>query len=491
MKIKIYVLTVWVLCLLFACSDFTEIDPKGKNTLSRVEDLNLLLNNEYEVRLNTLNELINDVYPQTVNIPSLLDESIKTLGGVSLTWDEKTDRAALTNSDNKYTGLYDIIGKVANPVLLNVDGATGDSRLAAQYKAEALVLRAWCHYLLVNIYAKAYDPATAATDPGIVYTRETDDIATPNEKLTVGQVYESILEDLNVALDLNSLPANPNKMRVGLPFAWAAKAKVLMSMRDYEGAFAAASESLKLKNTIDDYNQKIELGTFGTQLAPMLQIMGITADLRELVRPYLTCEEELFETPSGFSLTSFSLEFWQEVEENHLFHSYILTDKKINALSPIPIVGNMGEQFSGIDISMPLNMNLYYSPIGLTTVDMYLVQAECYIREGKTDEAMNLLNTIREKRVLTGTYQPETASTSEEAFVWLKKISRTENFYTAKTFINLKRWNTEEKYRETLHKTYRYENQERSYELRPDSPLWIFPFPQNATNLNPNLTQNY
>ena len=160
--------------------------------------------------------------------------------------------------------------------------------------------------------------------------------------------------------------------------------------------------------------------------------------MRELVRPYLTCEEELFETPSGFSLTSFSLEFWQDVEENHLFHSYILTDKKINALSPIPIVGNMGEQFSGIDISMPLNMNLYYSPIGLTTVDMYLVQAECYIREGKTDEAMNLLNTIREKRVLTGTYQPETASTSEEAFVWLKKISRTENFYTAKTFINLK-----------------------------------------------------
>ena len=300
MKIKIYVLTVWVLCLLFACSDFTEIDPKGKNTLSRVEDLNLLLNNEYEVRLNTLNELINDVYPQTVNIPSLLDESIKTLGGVSLTWDEKTDRAALTNSDNKYTGLYDIIGKVANPVLLNVDGATGDSRLAAQYKAEALVLRAWCHYLLVNIYAKAYDPATAATDPGIVYTRETDDIATPNEKLTVGQVYESILEDLNAALDLNSLPANPNKMRVGLPFAWAAKAKVLMSMRDYEGAFAAAGESLKLKNTIDDYNQKIELGTFGTQLAPMLQIMGITADLRELVRPYLTCEEELFETPEWF-----------------------------------------------------------------------------------------------------------------------------------------------------------------------------------------------
>ena len=209
MKIKIYVLTVWVLCLLFACSDFTEIDPKGKNTLSRVEDLNLLLNNEYEVRLKTLNELINDVYPQTVNIPSLLDESIKTLGGVSLTWDEKTDRAALTNSDNKYTGLYDIIGKVANPVLLNVDGATGDSRLATQYKAEALVLRAWCHYLLVNIYAKAYDPATAATDPGIVIldepTRGIDAAARGDVYHIIHQLREQGLSILLISSDMEEL----------------------------------------------------------------------------------------------------------------------------------------------------------------------------------------------------------------------------------------------------------------------------------------------
>lgn len=489
MRIKIYTLICGVFCLLSACSDFTEIAPKGKNTLNRVEDLNLLLNNEYDVHLNTLNTLINDVYPLGANIPSLLDESIKTLNGVMITWDEKTDRAALTNSDDKYTGLYDIIGKVANPVLLNVDGATGDEKLAAQYKAEALVLRAWCHYLLVNIYAKAYDPATAATDPGIIYTRETDDMAVPNEKQTVGKVYESILEDLDAALDLNSLPANPAKMRVGLPFAWAVKAKVLMSMRDYEGAFAAAGESLKLKNTIDDYNNKLELGMYGSMLAPMLPMMGITMDLREFVRPYLSCEEELFETPSMFFYMPFSLEFWQDVEENHIFRSYILTDEKLGVI--MPSLAGYGMLLNGLDVPMPFNFTLYYSPIGLTTVDMYLVQAECHIREGKSGEAMALLNTIREKRVLTGTYQPETASTPEEAFAWLKKILRTENFFTAKNFIDLKRWNTEEKYRETLHKTYRYGDQERSYELRPDSPLWIFPFPKNATNLNPNLSQNY
>ena len=78
---------------------------------------------------------------------------------------------------------------------------------------------------------------------------------------------------------------------------------------------------------------------------------------------------------------------------------------------------------------------------------------------------------------VTGTYQPETASTSEEAFVWLKKISRTENFYTAKTFINLKRWNTEEKYRETLHKTYRYENQEKVLRIASRFSVVDIPLP--------------
>ena len=126
-------------------------------------------------------------------------------------------------------------------MLLNVDVASGDRVLADRLKAEALVLRAWCHYLLVNFYAKAYNPATAETDPGIVYALETDDMAAPNEKLTVAKVYEMILADLNAALDLGSLPVVPNKMRVGLSFAYAVKAKVLMSIRDYDGAFAAVS----------------------------------------------------------------------------------------------------------------------------------------------------------------------------------------------------------------------------------------------------------
>lgn len=481
MKNRLYIWICCTVCLICGCSDFTEIEPKGKSTLNRVEDLNLVLNHEYYVRLEALSVLINDVYPQVVNIPNLLDESIKTLNGIAATWDETTDRAALTQSDYKYTGLYEVIGKVANPVLLNADQAEGDRTLANRYKAEALVLRAWCHYLLVNIYAKAYEPATAATDPGIMYVLDSEDItATPNEKRTVAKVYELILADLDAALDLKSLTVNPDKMRVGLPFAHAVKAKVLMSMRDYDGAFAAAGEALKLKNTIDDYNDKVVTNTDYAAFGKTFQ---------EFTREYLTCEEELFETPYFFFYTPFSPEFWEDVEEHHVFRSYLITDDMIFG---IPMYGG---QFNGVHVPFLMNMKMYYSPLGLTTVDMYLVQAECLIREGKTGDAMDLLNIIREKRVVTGNWQEVSASTPEEAFEWLRKISRTENFFTPKNFINLKRWNTEGAYAKTLHKTYSYtagtEEREVSYELRPDSPLWIYPFPQNATNLNPNLTQNY
>lgn len=136
--------TIWVSMVLFlgACSDFTEIDPKGKNILNRVEDLDLLLNSEYGIYFSNLQTLTSDVYPQVSNIPNLLDESIKTLKGIYLSWDETANRESLTTSDDTYSGLYQIIGQVANPLLLNVDEAAGDRAMADRLKAEALVLRA-------------------------------------------------------------------------------------------------------------------------------------------------------------------------------------------------------------------------------------------------------------------------------------------------------------------------------------------------------------
>ena len=157
---------------------------------------------------------------------------------------------------------------------------------------------------------------------------------------------------------------------------------------------------------------------------------------------------------------------------------------------------------------------VHYSINSLTTVDMYLTRAECLLRgsDGNIPTAMAILEKIRERRIDPDAYTPMAVDTKADAIAALKQVSRHENFATSKNFINMKRWNASEpEWQTTLTKTLTLAPQgfmprggnpmngwdpippviTRSYTLRPDSPLWIFPFPQSATNYNPNLTQNY
>ena len=252
---KITTYTIALLLTLFGCAEFTEIEPKGKNLLGTVADLDQLLNYRYAggtLAINEFSVLVNDLYPQLENIPNMISAPVKTLNSILLTWDDTEDRAALTQMDYSYEGFYSIIGKVANPVLLMADAAEGDRDLANRLKAEAYVLRAYFHYLLVNIFAKAYDPATAAMDGGIPYAKENDQLSAPNPKYTVQKVYDFILDDLQAAHDLNALPNEPaNLMRVGKAFAYAVEAKVRMSMRDFPGAATAAANALAIRSTVE------------------------------------------------------------------------------------------------------------------------------------------------------------------------------------------------------------------------------------------------
>ena len=65
------------------------------------------------------------------------------------TWDElnQDKMAELTSNDSDYSEFYSIIGRVANPVISKVDEASGSESTKKQLKAEALVLRAYNHYL--------------------------------------------------------------------------------------------------------------------------------------------------------------------------------------------------------------------------------------------------------------------------------------------------------------------------------------------------------
>jgi len=65
------------------------------------------------------------------------------------------------------------------------------------YYGEGLVVRAYHHFMLVNLWGKHYNPATAATDLGIPYVTEVEDVVFKDYKrLSVAEVYELIEKDL-------------------------------------------------------------------------------------------------------------------------------------------------------------------------------------------------------------------------------------------------------------------------------------------------------
>lgn len=90
----------------------------------------------------------------------------------------------------------------ANLALEAIDRASNKQSYSSQ-KGEALVARAYAHFMLATFFSKFYDPATAATDPGIPYVTEVENVVVKQyERKTVAYVYDMIEKDLLAGLPL-------------------------------------------------------------------------------------------------------------------------------------------------------------------------------------------------------------------------------------------------------------------------------------------------
>lgn len=90
----------------------------------------------------------------------------------------------------------------SNRALAVIDAAT-DGLDYSSHRGEALVARAYAHFMLVSLFAKAYNPITAGTDPGIPYVNEPEEtVLKKYERRTVAYVYEQIEKDLIEGLPL-------------------------------------------------------------------------------------------------------------------------------------------------------------------------------------------------------------------------------------------------------------------------------------------------
>ena len=134
-----------------------------------------------------------------------------------------------------------------------------------------------------------------------------------------------------------------------------------------------------------------------------------------------------------------------------------------------------------------------YMAVGMRTAEVYLILAEAKARQNDLSGAVEVLNQLREKRIKgIEAVLPEPA-TQREMMQEIINERRKELLFGFSRFWDLKRFNTEPDYAKTITRVFPLVStnvEQKTYTLKPDSRLYVIPFPLAAREKNPNLTLN-
>ena len=151
-------------CSLFtACDDYIDITPKGSITVDSTAQYYELIVNPMRSYYPSSFIMLSD--NQWAKESDILGYESQSMDAINFTFNEKADRTILPDN-NLYENMYNFIMR-SNLILDNIDETAGSQTLKTLAKAEARTFRAFDNFLAVNTFAKAYDPATAATDGGV------------------------------------------------------------------------------------------------------------------------------------------------------------------------------------------------------------------------------------------------------------------------------------------------------------------------------------
>ena len=112
-------------------------------------------------------------------------------------------------------------------------------------RGEALLCRAYAHFMLVNLFAQAYNSQTSQHDQGIVYMTHTADELTINpDRATVAENYAMIERDLTEGLSLVSSDYSVPKYHFNQKAAYAFACRFFLYYEQWEKAIDYASRCL-------------------------------------------------------------------------------------------------------------------------------------------------------------------------------------------------------------------------------------------------------
>lgn len=391
MKNKFFIL-IFLSFWIVSCSEFLEEAPDDRTEeINNRDKIRKLLVSAYPLsNFNLLTELASDNIEDLGNSNPHSERTYEQMAY----WQDITEE----NNDSPkdlWENCYIAITN-SNKVLNSIENLGTNDYLVE--KGEALITRAYSHFILVNVFSKHYNSKTSNTDLGIPYMKTLETTLNPKyERGTVKEVYEQINNDIEEALPLlkGGIYSKVKQYHFNKNAAYAFAARFNLYYGKWQKAVEYTSEVLS-----------------SSSLRNWQGFKNLSRGQDVLSNHYINDESNLLMQTDASNLGLFFGPYYVGARFNHTDN--ISREQTMYVRTPWGDVTNNSynfkpSRFSTNNLDKILFLKIpflfeYTDPVAqigyrrtvtasFTTDETLLVRAEAYALLGRFDEAINDLNT--------------------------------------------------------------------------------------------------
>lgn len=243
--------TLVALLMLSACDSYLDIKPVGSVIPETLSEYRALMTKAYsripssrglasfasdEVKLNTEDYNYKNYY-------ELYD------------WSSKITQSSSVNFDFDWADYYEVIFYCNNIIEAKDDITKGSAQDIDQLVGEAYLLRAYCHFNLVNLFGTPYTQSGGPESLAVPLILKNDLEVVPSRS-SIATIYTQILSDIATAKKMVTTQSYDASYtyRFGTLSLLAFEARVHLYMGNWADAYTASEEVLAIKSELEDYN---------------------------------------------------------------------------------------------------------------------------------------------------------------------------------------------------------------------------------------------
>lgn len=505
-------LNIYSVCLsaLLLCSCVKFLEPKSENEFvaGTVQDLDELL--LYETYYGGKNKCINPFFDLFTDDAAVVrfksnENNLMTpvhLASIKALYTWQPDAFRTLDDDHLSEDTYDIYSGCyscilgCNAVLDYIDRVNGTPQEKARVTAEALSLRAFYYFHLVNCFGKPYnyDRTSLGVPLHLVSKVSSATIA----RNTVEEVYNQVVNDLLRAEQLyRDFPVewSPN-MRVSLPFVQLLLSRVYLYMEEWEKASEYATKVMDCGGfrlmeytefpTIPSSPDYTSYMYFHSYTNPeVIWTYGGVSGMVNFINPYMLDSSRGGKV--SFVVASDELRNTYKSPTDIRLSNYFVKDpnsSSYKAYGKLAVTGNTLD---------PDNNNRFSRSFRIA--EAYLNKAEAEVMlycEGRGDShktvALDLLKKLREKRILVPNTGEIDDRTPERLVNSVRNERRRELCFEDHRWFDLRRWGMPE-----IKHLWKGDNSDATvttYTLKKDDPMYTLQIPACVMLKNDKLIQN-